>query len=153
MIMILGIGLAGALKGFANGHFSPFFGAVQGTPGTTPGGIGMAMISAMWAFDGWNTANCMTEEMKNPRRDLLPSIFMGVGTATGSYVLMNLSYLCSLSAFEMTESSAVASDMAVKVMGLRYARAIVQYLIFGCWLFVVCCLLFGRTLCLVFHEV
>merc|ERR1712166_1458344 len=41
-------------------------------------GIGTAMIAALWAFDGWNSVNYVTEELKDPARDTLRSILIGL---------------------------------------------------------------------------
>jgi amino acid transporter len=38
--------------------------------GTTknPLGIALAFYSGLWAYDGWNSLNSITEELKNPKR-------------------------------------------------------------------------------------
>ncbi len=38
--------------------------------GTTKNGFGVALAfySGLWAYDGWNSLNSVTEELKNPKR-------------------------------------------------------------------------------------
>jgi L-type amino acid transporter 9 len=38
--------------------------------GTTSDGFGVALAfySGLWAYDGWNSLNSVTEELKNPKR-------------------------------------------------------------------------------------
>jgi len=38
--------------------------------GTTknPLGVALAFYSGLWAYDGWNSLNSITEELKNPKR-------------------------------------------------------------------------------------
>ncbi len=38
--------------------------------GTTknPLGVALAFYSGLWAYDGWNSLNSVTEELKNPKR-------------------------------------------------------------------------------------
>jgi L-type amino acid transporter 9 len=38
--------------------------------GTTNNGfrVALAFYSGLWAYDGWNSLNSVTEELKNPKR-------------------------------------------------------------------------------------
>jgi L-type amino acid transporter 9 len=33
-----------------------------------PLGVALAFYSGLWAYDGWNSLNSVTEELKNPKR-------------------------------------------------------------------------------------
>jgi APA family basic amino acid/polyamine antiporter len=52
-----------------------------------------AMLSALWAYDGWANITYITGEIKNPRRNLPYAIIGGVGIAMALYVLLNYGYM------------------------------------------------------------
>jgi APA family basic amino acid/polyamine antiporter len=52
-----------------------------------------ALLSALWAFDGWTIISFVTGEMKNPERNLPYAIIGGVGLVTILYFLLNYTYL------------------------------------------------------------
>jgi basic amino acid/polyamine antiporter, APA family len=52
-----------------------------------------ALLSALWAYDGWANITFVTGEMKNPGRNLPFAIIGGVGIATILYVLLNWVYM------------------------------------------------------------
>jgi len=79
-------------------------------------GFGVAMVSALWSYDGWNQLNFMAEEMKNPARDLKKACILGLLGTMLVYVLMNVAYSASLPGAELISSDAVASDVAAEVV-------------------------------------
>ncbi|HEY4936722.1 MAG TPA: amino acid permease, partial [Puia sp.] len=56
-------------------------------------GFFAALLSALWAFDGWANITFVTGEIKNPQRNLPYAIIGGVGIATILYVLLNYVYM------------------------------------------------------------
>jgi len=52
-----------------------------------------ALLSALWAYDGWANITFVTGEMKNPERNLPYAIIGGVGIATTLYVVLNWVYM------------------------------------------------------------
>lgn len=72
------------------------------------GGIATAFYSGLWAYDGWNNLNYVTEEIVNPRRNLPLSLMIGIPLVTVCYLLVNISYLIVMSPSEMMISDAVA---------------------------------------------
>eukprot|EP00656_Telonema_subtile_P009468 TRINITY_DN1444_c0_g2_i1.p1 TRINITY_DN1444_c0_g2~~TRINITY_DN1444_c0_g2_i1.p1 ORF type:complete len:496 (+),score=106.81 TRINITY_DN1444_c0_g2_i1:52-1539(+) len=96
---------------------------------TTMAGFGTAMIAALWAFDGWNNVNYVTEELKNPEVNTLRSILAGLSIVTGSYVIANLCYLIVLDAATIKNSKAIAIDYAEAAIGGEAARTIAAILV------------------------
>ncbi len=76
---------AGMLQG--KGTFQPLSGAALFS------GFFGAMLSALWAYDGWANITFVTGEIKNPERNLPYAIVGGVGIAMLLYVLLNFVYM------------------------------------------------------------
>ena len=72
------------------------------------GAITTAFYSGLWAYDGWNNLNYVTEEIINPSRNLPLSVIIGIPLVTVCYLLVNISYLLVMSPNEMMISDAVA---------------------------------------------
>ena len=72
------------------------------------GRIATAFYSGLWAYDGWNNLNYVTEEIINPKRNLPLSIIIAIPMVTICYLLVNISYLAVMSPSEMMISDAVA---------------------------------------------
>jgi len=52
-----------------------------------------AMLSALWAYNGWLDVTAVTGEIKNPKRNVPLAVITGVGIVTIIYVLINYSYM------------------------------------------------------------
>lgn len=66
----------------------------QGEPVSTGKIISMvafAVIATLWAYEGWTNLNTISEEVKNPRRNLPLSIIIAIGGITVLYTLFNYS--------------------------------------------------------------
>lgn len=76
--------------------------------GINIGKLATAFYTGLWAYDGWNNLNYVTEEIKNPSKNLPRSIMIGIPLVTLCYALINISYLAVMSPSEMIDSEAVA---------------------------------------------
>ncbi|XP_060601697.1 b(0,+)-type amino acid transporter 1-like [Ruditapes philippinarum] len=94
----------------------------NGFEGTTdsPSKIALSFYDAMWAYDGWNTLNYLTEELKNPYRNLPKANVIGVLLVTIVYLLTNISYLAVLGKDGLLNSDAVAVDWGKEMLGDAY---------------------------------
>ncbi|KAH8385786.1 hypothetical protein KR093_000352 [Drosophila rubida] len=81
------------------------------------GAIATAFYTGLWAYDGWNNLNYVTEEIKNPSKNLPRSIIIGIPLVTLCYALINISYLAAMSEQEMIESEAVAVTFGNRILG------------------------------------
>ncbi|KAK2088147.1 b(0,+)-type amino acid transporter 1 [Saguinus oedipus] len=72
------------------------------------GAISLAFYNGLWAYDGWNQLNYITEELQNPYRNLPLAIVIGIPLVMTCYILMNVSYFTVMTATELLQSQAVA---------------------------------------------
>ncbi|XP_062442512.1 B(0,+)-type amino acid transporter 1 [Rhea pennata] len=78
--------------------------------------ISLAFYNGLWAYDGWNQLNYITEELKNPYRNLPLSIIIGIPLVTVCYVLINVSYFTVMTSTELLQSQAVAVTFGDRVL-------------------------------------
>ncbi|MBW8771008.1 MAG: amino acid permease [Gemmatimonadetes bacterium] len=95
------------------GHFTP----------AAPAGsfhvaaFGLALVSVLWAFDGWADLSFVAGEVKDPRRVLPRAIILGTCAVIAIYLLANLGYLAVMSVEEISHSKLVAADVAQRLIG------------------------------------
>uniref|UniRef100_A0A0N4ZN01 Large neutral amino acids transporter small subunit 1 n=1 Tax=Parastrongyloides trichosuri TaxID=131310 RepID=A0A0N4ZN01_PARTI len=89
---------------------------LEGTKGDAPH-IALAFYSGVFSFSGWNYLNFMTEELKDPIKNLPKAIYISMPLVTIIYILVNISYFAVLTPDEVLDSGAVAVTFAEKVMG------------------------------------
>lgn len=53
------------------------------------GMMALAIVAALWAYEGWTNLNTVTEEMRNPKRNLPLALIIGIGGVTLLYTLFN----------------------------------------------------------------
>ncbi|KAL9959964.1 hypothetical protein ACROYT_G033348 [Oculina patagonica] len=117
MIMkLLAIGiivLIGATR-IASGRYENFKSPFKGT-NQNIGEIAHAFFSGLWAYDGWNQLNYVTEELQNPHKNLPRGVMIALPLVTLCYTLVNVAYLSILTPAEVLSSTAVAVSVAEKV--------------------------------------
>jgi len=97
-------------------------------------GIGIGLIAALWAYDGWQNLTTMSGEVKDPQRNLPLALIGGVLVVLVVYLLINTAYLRALSVPQLAASKSVATDAATAVMGRAGASligALVMLSVFG----------------------
>lgn len=81
------------------------------------GDIATAFYSGLWAYDGWNNLNYVTEELKKPYTNLPRAIIIGLPLVTVCYLLVNVSYLAVMSTEELLASETVAVLYGERLLG------------------------------------
>jgi len=79
--------------------------------------FGLALVSVLWAFDGWADLSFVAGEVKDPRRVLPRAIILGTCAVIAIYLLANLGYLAVMSVEEISHSKLVAADVAQRLIG------------------------------------
>lgn len=112
---------------------------LYGPVGAVPGGLlaafGVAMIAALWTYDGWYGLTCSAGEMRDPGRSLPRGLILGTAAVMVFYLLLNLVYIRALSVPDMAGSARVAETAASVLFGTGAARlvsAAVLVSTFGC---------------------
>jgi len=101
--------------------------------GLLSGFIG-AMLSALWAYDGWANITFITGEIRNPKRNVAYAIFGGVGIAMTLYVLLNYGYMRVLSLDRLAglgQDKIAAAEVAGALMG-KAGTVTISVLIMAC---------------------
>jgi basic amino acid/polyamine antiporter, APA family len=86
--------------------------------------IGLATISVLWAYEGWQYATFAAGETLNPRRDFPLAFLVGVIALIVVYIAANLGYLAALGAHGVATSDRVASAAVSTVMGPALAKSV-----------------------------
>uniref|UniRef100_A0A1Q3EZK6 Putative amino acid transporter n=2 Tax=Culex tarsalis TaxID=7177 RepID=A0A1Q3EZK6_CULTA len=84
---------------------------------TDPGKLSVAFYSGIFSYAGWNYLNFMTEELKDPYKNLPRAIYISLPLVTGIYVLANMAYVAVLTPQQILSSDAIAVTFAQKAMG------------------------------------
>ena len=95
------------------GHFTPA--APPGSFSIAP--FGLALVSVLWAYDGWADLAFISGEVKDPARNLPRALILGTLAVIAIYLLANIAYLGTMSVEEIRHSKLVAADVALRLVG------------------------------------
>ena len=102
---------------------------VQETTGASLiGGFSLAMLGALFAYNGWFFITFISEEVKNPQNNIPRAILGGLGIVMAVYILANLVYLHVLPFEELQQSRRVAADTMNILVGSSGAMAISAFI-------------------------
>lgn len=85
--------------------------------GTTLAAIGLAMISVLWAFEGWQYVTFIDAEALEPQRTIPRALVIGTVSLIALYLLANVGYLAALGADRVAGSDRVAAEAVTAVLG------------------------------------
>jgi amino acid transporter len=88
------------------------------------GGLKLALILVLFTFGGWNEMAYVAGEVKQPRRNIVRALAIGVILVTILYMFANGAFLHALGQMEMASSKAIATDTVAKVLPGMAARMI-----------------------------
>lgn len=106
--------LAGLLS--SRGVAAHLHASIAAQPGGIPGFF-VALVAALWAYDGWNNAGMLGSEIEHPQKNLPRALISGTLAMMAIYLLANLTYFYVLSASQVAGSERVAADAMRAVFG------------------------------------
>jgi basic amino acid/polyamine antiporter, APA family len=120
--LLLVVFLAFLLSAGTFAHFSPI---LPSEPFSSMAGPFMlAMIAALFAYDGWIEITYVAGEVQNPGRTIPRALFLSTVVIIGLYIAINGALIYVLPLHAIASSTMVVSDAAVQVVGSWGAAAI-----------------------------
>jgi basic amino acid/polyamine antiporter, APA family len=87
-------------------------------------GVLTAMISVLWAYEGWQYVTFSAGEVKDPQRTFPRGIMLGTLALIFIYCFANIAYVAALGPDRVAESRTVAADAVGALMGPTAAKLI-----------------------------
>ncbi|CAG7846043.1 b(0,+)-type amino acid transporter 1 Short=b(0,+)AT1; AltName: Full=Glycoprotein-associated amino acid transporter b0,+AT1; AltName: Full=Solute carrier family 7 member 9 [Serendipita indica DSM 11827] len=97
-----------------------------------PSAYALALFSGLWAYEGWDQANYITGEMKDPAKNMPRVIHSSMTTVTLLFLFANVSYFLVLDKDTVSRSNTIALDFGRALFGPAGA------IIFACMVAVSC---------------
>jgi amino acid transporter len=92
--------------------------AAAAAPASAAGGaFVLAMVSILWAYDGWADLGFVSGEVRDPQRALPRVFILGTAVVVGLYLAANLVYLQVVPLAHMARAKLVAADVAFALVG------------------------------------
>jgi APA family basic amino acid/polyamine antiporter len=79
--------------------------------------FGIAMTACLMAYNGWSYVSFVAGEVRDPQRNLLRALVIGMAAVMVLYVFANLAYLTVMTVPEIAASERVGADLAARTMG------------------------------------
>jgi APA family basic amino acid/polyamine antiporter len=116
-VKIAGLILFGTLL-FWHGHAATLAGSWNvATNWTNPLAFGAAMISVLWAYEGWHVVSFTAGEFEDPKRGLPASLIGGTIVVGAIYILLNLAYYAVLGSAQIRGTDSAAASATIAAFG------------------------------------
>lgn len=126
MAALIGLGVT-----IGHGHPEHFQGPLPPPTMDIWAGLGAALVPMAFAYSGWNATVFVSEEVKNPSRNIALSLLIGTLLTSVIYVAMNFIYLYALPHQQVVEESSVAGAAAGVLFGPMAGKAIMFLVAFS----------------------
>jgi len=120
VVLLAGIILIGL--GSGRGSAENLYSSVPAAGGAA--GFFIALVAALWAYDGWNNLSMAASEIRRPQRNLPLALLAGTLAVIAVYLAANLAYFYVLPASAVAASDRVAAEMMRRVLGAGGAGAV-----------------------------
>jgi APA family basic amino acid/polyamine antiporter len=112
--MIIGIAVVALMA--SSGSWSNFGTSFAGAKGGMAGFMA-ALVAALWAYDGWNDLNMVSEEIERPERSIPIALIAGVGLVAVLYMGMNAGIQRALPATVIAQAAVPAAAASAAALG------------------------------------
>ena len=109
------LGVSGVM--FALGTGDTLVAAPHAVTPASASGVGLSIISVLWAYEGWQYVTFVSAEAKDPQRSLPRAITLGTVMLIAIYLIANFAYLKALGPARVAASERVAGEAVAAVMG------------------------------------
>ena len=99
---------------------APHHAAVTQAPSHSPITIGhfsVAMAACLMAYNGWSYVSFVAGEVRNPQRNLLRALVIGMTAVCVLYLFTNLAYMHVISVAQIAQTERVGAELATRTMG------------------------------------
>ena len=101
------------------------------------GAMGATIINSLFSADAWNNVTFIAGEIRDPKKNIPRSLFLGTLIVTIIYVLANIAYLMLLPNQEIMQASsnrvgAAAAQVIFGDTGALFMAALIMVSTFGC---------------------
>ena len=90
---------------------------VTATAAFTWSAFGVGMIASLLSYDGWSTVSCVAGEIRNPQKNVLRALAIGVIVCIAVYLSVNLAYLRVFTVPEIASSDRIGAALGERTMG------------------------------------
>ena len=75
------------------------------------------MVLVMFTYGGWNDVSFVASEVKDPEKNILRGLLIGIFIVVGIYILINIAMLMTLGQQGLAGSKTPATDMLYLTAG------------------------------------
>jgi APA family basic amino acid/polyamine antiporter len=112
-----GLKIVGLLVLIASGLASPQTAAPSAGPPLSAMHFGVAMAACLMAYNGWSYVSFVAGEVRDPQKNLLRSLVLGMAAVAVLYVSANIAYLKVMTVAQIAATDRVGADLATLTMG------------------------------------
>ena len=95
--------------------------------------ISLAVVSALWSYDGWGGTVSLNEELLDMNRDLRLGIITGIPFVIVCFLLLNLAFMSTLTHEEIGRSITVATTFIERSIGGKFTVIVPIIVAFSCF--------------------
>jgi APA family basic amino acid/polyamine antiporter len=79
--------------------------------------FGIPMAACLMAYNGWSYVSFVAGEVRDPQRNLLRALAIGMAAVAFLYIFANVAYLRVMTIPQIAATERVGADMAIRTMG------------------------------------